>query len=128
MARGFTLLEMLVVLVILGLAASVVAPPLARTLERVREAGDRDDVARGLEALPARAREAGQALEFRAGEPIVIRDRPWPAGWAVVPITALRVEANGFCEGGTLQVVRPSGPISWTLAAPDCRVEVADAP
>ncbi|MGL6290155.1 MAG: type II secretion system protein [Silanimonas sp.] len=128
MARGFTLLEMLVVLVILGLAAAVVAPPLARTLERVREAGDRDDVARGLEALPARAREAGRALVFRAGEPIVIRDRPWPEGWAVVPVAALRVEANGFCQGGTLQVARPSGRTTWALGAPDCRLETADAP
>ena len=37
--RGFSLLEMLVVLVLMGLAAALVAPSLSRTADRVREAG-----------------------------------------------------------------------------------------
>lgn len=127
MARGFTLLEMLVVLVILGMAAAVVAPPLARTMERVSEAGHRDDVRRGLESLPGLARAGGRALVFPAGEPMGVPERAWPDGWSVVPVTGLHVEPTGFCRAGAVTVVAPSGPLAWTLETPDCRV-VVDAP
>ena len=62
--RGFTLLEMLVVLVILGMAAGLIAPSLSRTAERVREAGDRDDVRRLLHALPILVRAQGVPLRL----------------------------------------------------------------
>ena len=127
-ARGFTLLEMLVVLVVLGLAAAVVAPPLARTVERVREAGDRDDVLRGLEAMPALVRAEGRSMVFRAGEPMQVSGREWPEGWSVVPVAELVVEATGFCKGTELTVHSPSGSSIWTMGAPDCRVGVGDAP
>lgn len=126
--RGFTLLEMLVVLVILGMAAAVVAPPLARTVDRVREAGDRDEVRRGLERLPVVARGQGQALAFAAGEPVVLPDRPWPEAWRVAAAADFRIEASGFCAGAEVQATGPAGPRRWRLVAPDCRVEDVDAP
>lgn len=119
---------MLVVLVILGMAAAVVAPPLARTVERVREAGDRDDVLRGLESLPALARAQGRPLVFRADVPMRIDGREWPEEWAVVPSRELVVEPTGFCSGVPLKLRSPSGSSTWALRAPDCRVVVDDAP
>lgn len=127
-ARGFTLLEMLVVLVVLSMAAAVVAPPLARTVERVRETGDRDDVFRALEALPALARANGRPMVFRAAEPMQVGGRDWPEGWSVVPVAELVVEATGFCNGTDLIVRSPSGSTTWTMSAPGCRVGVGDAP
>lgn len=126
--RGFTLLEVLVVLVILGLAAAIVAPPLARTVDRVRESGDREDLRRGLERLPLHAREQGRGLAFAAGTPLPAQGRPWPEGWRVVAATPLRIEASGFCHGGEVQAAGPTGPQRWRLAAPDCRAEAVDAP
>lgn len=126
--RGFTLLEMLVVLVILGLAAAVVAPPLARTVERVREAGDRDDLRRGLERLPLQAREQGRALDIPAGTLLPAPGRAWPEGWRLVAATPLRIEASGFCHGGDVQASGPGGPRRWRLEAPDCRAGETDAP
>jgi prepilin-type N-terminal cleavage/methylation domain-containing protein len=126
--RGFTLLEMLVVLVILGMAAALVAPPLARTVDRVREAGERDDVLRGIERLPLRVRDGGVALEIAAGATLPAWDTPWPAGWRVAAATPLRIEANGFCVGGDVQAEGPAGLRRWRLLAPDCAVEALDAP
>jgi prepilin-type N-terminal cleavage/methylation domain-containing protein len=126
--RGFTLLEMLVVLVLLGMAASIVAPPLARTVDRVRESGDREDVRRGLEGLPVAARGQGAALAFGAGVAIVPPGRAWPEGWRVVAATPVRIESTGWCRGGEVQVNGPAGPHRWRLASPDCRVEDVDAP
>jgi prepilin-type N-terminal cleavage/methylation domain-containing protein len=126
--RGFTLLELLVVLVILGMAAALVAPPLARTVDRVREAGDRDDVQRALERLPLLARDRGVAIELDAGVEVPSPGGPWPAGWRVVAVSPLRVEANGFCSGGAVQASGPAGTRRWRLSAPGCAVEDADAP
>jgi len=126
--RGFTLLEMLVVLVILGMAAAMVVPPLARTVDRVREAGELDDVRRALERLPLQARKQGRALAFPAGAVLPAQDRPWPEGWRVLAVTPLRIEASGFCHGGEVQASGPVGSRRWRLSAPDCRAEDADAP
>jgi len=126
--RGFTLLEMLVVLVILGMAAAVVMPPLARTVERVREAGEVDDVRRALERLPLQAREQGRPLVFPAGAVLPAQDRPWPEGWRVVVVSSLRIEASGFCHGGEVQATGSAGPRRWRLRVPDCQAGDADAP
>lgn len=125
--RGFTLLEILVVLVILGMAAALVAPPLARTVDRVREAGERDDVVRALGRLPLYARDGGVALEIAAGDALPAQGEAWPPGWRVVAATPLRIEANGFCVGGEVQADGPAGPRRWRLVAPDCAVEERDA-
>jgi len=128
--RGFTLLEMLLVLVILGMAAAVVAPPLARTVDRMREATSRDDVARAVSRLPLEARRQGRALHWSAGETISApaAGTTWPAGWQVVALADLRIEGSGFCSGGEVVVVGPSSRSRWTLDAPDCRPMNSDAP
>lgn len=126
-SRGFTLLEMLVVLVILGLAASLVAPPLARTFDRVSEAGDRDSVRRELAALPMLARRGGVHVRIAAGQPIPSSLISVPTGWSVIALTELRVESSGFCEDASVQMRGPSQVLDLRLLAPDCRVESTDA-
>jgi len=126
--RGFSLLEMLVVLVLLGMAAALVAPPLARTVDRVRESGEREDVRRALSRLPVLAREQGRSIEFVAGAPIELPGRLWPEGWGIVATSSIRIEASGWCGGGEVRATGPAGPRRWRLAPPDCRVEDVDAP
>lgn len=126
--RGFSLLEVLVVLVILGMAAALVVPSLGRTLDRVTEVGERDDVVRRLGLLPAVVRTEGRDREWKAGEPLVMPGLGWPLGWGVSALTDLRVAASGFCSGADVQVRSPSGTRRYRLDAPDCRVVDADAP
>lgn len=124
--RGFSLLEMLVVLVILGMAAALVAPPLARTVDRVREAGAHDDVRRQLQHLPMRARAEGRALTVDAGQPLPDFGRAWPEGWSVRALTALRIHASGVCERADVRVETPDSARTWRLRAPDCFAADAD--
>ena len=125
--RGFTLLEMLVVLVILGLVASIVAPPLARTVDRVRESGERDEVKRILGRLPLLARKAGTALDVPAGEVLPSTLAVFPEGWMVVAISGLSVSASGFCRRAEVEARSPNQRFRWRLNSPDCAVEDADA-
>jgi prepilin-type N-terminal cleavage/methylation domain-containing protein len=126
--RGFSLLEMLVVLVLMGLAAALVAPSLARTADRVREAGDRDDVRRLLMALPALARQRGDGLRIAAGDPIELPGRDWPEGWRVMAETPVAIAASGWCAPAVVQARGPASDHSYRLRSPDCDVDEPDAP
>lgn len=126
--RGFSLLEMLVVLVLMGLAAALVAPSLSRTADRVREAGDRDDVRRLLMALPALARQRGELVRIAAGQPVVLPGRAWPDGWSVVAMTGLSITSSGWCEPGVVVARGPATESTYALRSPDCGVEETDAP
>ena len=124
--RGFSLLEMLVVLVILGMAAALVAPSLSRTADRVRAAGDRDDVRRLVQALPMRVREAAAPAHWPAGEAIRLPRRDWPEGWQVVATTPFGIAANGWCSAAVLTVSGPGTTMLFDVAEPDCRVSERD--
>lgn len=127
--RGFSLLEMLVVLVLLGLAAGLVAPSLSRTADRVQAAGDRDEVLRRVQGLPVLARQAGRAFRWEAGSVLDPPGAPWPSGWRVVALTPLELAPNGWCHGAQLQAQGPGLVFRLEARAPDCRVvELADAP
>ena len=126
--RGFTLFEMLVVLVILGMAAALVAPSLGRTLERVTAAGQRDELVRRLGQLPAVVRSEGRPREWPAGQPIILEGVAWPDGWRVVASTPVSIEASGFCRGGDVEARSGDSALRLRLEAPDCRTVDADAP
>lgn len=120
-ARGFSLLELLVVLFLIGVMAAMAAPRLQRTYEAIASSGDRAEVVRQVERLPFIAREQVMPVELRAGEGARLMELLiLPEGWSVEPVSAVRVEANGFCHPAVLRV-RGGGTIEdWTVAAPDC--------
>lgn len=127
--RGFTLLEMLVVLVLMGLAAGLVAPSLSRTADRVQAAGDRDALLRRVQSLPILARQAGHPLRWEAGAVVEGSAVSWPAGWRVVALTPLDIAPSGWCGGAQLQAQGPDLALRLEALAPDCRVvERPDAP
>lgn len=128
--RGFSLLEMLVVLAILGLAAGLVAPSLFRTVDRVRAAGQRDAIQRLILAMPVIARSEGRAIVWSPGAAVSApAGSAWPEGWQVYPLTPLYVGINGWCSGARLEARGPGERMGFEVLSPDCRVSWGrDAP
>lgn len=125
---GFSLLELLVVLFLISVLAAMVAPRLQRTYEAIASSGDRAEVLRSIEQLPFIARELAEPLalppEDASGVELT-RLLALPEGWSVAPVTALRIETNGFCHPATLRVSGAGVVEDWSLAAPDCGVDHA---
>ena len=120
-ARGFTLLEIVVVLAILGLVAGVAIPATVRGIESWRRQGQLDAIVDQVRALPGRARASGQAIEL--SDAAMQGDSPplrVPDGWRVGVPVPWRVEANGVCAGGTLELAGPGAPVSLQVTAPFC--------
>lgn len=128
-ARGFTLLELLIVLALIGLMTALVAPRLGRTYEAIAGSGEREEVYRQLERLPRLAREAGRRIEVAEGDAAGLAG--WlalPEGWTVTPLAPLQVQANGVCRDGRVRVEGRGSTEVLALNAPACGIEAVDAP
>ncbi|HKW93163.1 MAG TPA: prepilin-type N-terminal cleavage/methylation domain-containing protein, partial [Methylomirabilota bacterium] len=76
MSRGYSLMELLVVLAILAVVAAVVAPAVGRTADDVRVRAELSGVAGFLRAAREQAIARGQALEVtldRKGQGLLLR-------------------------------------------------------
>lgn len=125
---GFTLLELVVVLALLGLAVALVAPAGFRMIETWRRATEVDAALGALSALGEQARLQGRAIRLPAGAVPAGAIEGLPAGWSVELAQEFEVQANGACADarGTLRsgnVVRP-----FSLAAPYCHAALDEAP
>ena len=119
--RGFTLLEMIVVLAILGLAAALVGPSMLRGIDAWRRQAAMDGLLDQLRALPGNARGTGKPITISdatlasAAPPLRI-DADWtlrvPEPWSV--------GANGICRGGEVIVANAFGERTVRVAAPFC--------
>ena len=126
-ARGFTLLELLIVLALVGVAAAVVVPGLARTYDAIVASGERADVVRALERLPLDAAAASRPLRLDPREPGALAERlALPEGWTVRLLDALEIERSGYCHPARVAVTHRDATETWRLASPAC--EVANAP
>jgi general secretion pathway protein G len=119
--RGFTLLEMIVVLAILGLATAMVAPAAIRGIDSWRRQSELDAVLDQVRALPGEARARGRAIEISDDSlkgktpPLHVAD-DWTLG---VP-TPWSVSANGVCAGGEVTIGNDIGRRTITVSAPFC--------
>ena len=119
--RGFTLLEMIVVLAILGLAAALVGPSMVKSIDTWRRKAAMDVLLDQLRALPGNARGSGK--------PITISDATLASATAPLRIDAdwiLRapepwsVGANGVCQGGDVIVGNAYGERTIRVSPPFC--------
>jgi prepilin-type N-terminal cleavage/methylation domain-containing protein len=135
---GYTLLELLVVLAVIGLMAGLAAPPFLQMIEQQRRIADTADVERALAALPMTARTIGRDLVVRpagASETAVPPSpvlsplaRPQihaivglPLGWKAAPTSDIWVRSDGVCFGGSVEVTAPNGARStYQLDPPFC--------
>ena len=120
-AAGFTLLEMIVVLAVLGLATALVAPAALRSIDSWRRQAELDSLLDQIRALPGNARARGAPIllndeALRAKAPPLRVAADWslsvPAPW--------QVNANGVCEGGEIAIGNRHGRRTITVAPPFC--------
>lgn len=121
MSGGFTLLEMIVVLAIMGLATAMVAPSMVRGIDSWRRQAVMDSLLDQIRALPGDARSRGRSIEISeaslASEAAPLRV---PAEWRLRTSRPWRVNGNGVCEGGTLQVGNDDGSRTVRVTGPFC--------
>ena len=123
---GFTLLELVVVLALLGLATALVAPSGFRMIASWRRATEVDAALGALVALGASTQQRGRALHLAAGPIPATAVAGLPQGWTVVLMQPLTVQTNGACSG-TRGELRAEGYVrAFALQAPFCRAELPD--
>lgn len=133
---GFTLLELLIVLALLGLATAIAMPNLERLYAAATRATERDYV---LDQVAALGREAvlngrayvvfgnvppadpAEAVRYAQYETRVVEV---PEGWRLAFDQPLVVLANGVCLGGTLTLSHEDedAAVRLELAPPYCSV------
>lgn len=126
-SNGFTLLEALVVLAIIGLATALVAPASLRTIASWERATQAETLLGAMANLPDVSRKDGRIFRIDAGSHRALPDLPMPDGWTVELDVPLIVQANGACGGTRGRLVDASGvTLPFTLETPFCRIRLSE--
>jgi len=126
-SSGYSLVEVIVVLVLLSLVTSVVIPNISSTLDRFRFRSNQDEVLIQLSGLGYLAYQKQQAIVLYPDDDLgdVLE---LPEGWAIELEGPIRYQANGICLGGMITLVYEEETEGFLLTAPFCRpVRISDA-
>ncbi|MDZ4187683.1 MAG: type II secretion system protein [Hydrogenophaga sp.] len=126
-SEGFTLIEMMAVLVLFGLLTAVVLPSFERWFSNTEDRVSASELAVRLQKLHARAALLGQAVELTAttatenladGKPAL----DLPPGWAFVEGQSLGIRASGLCQAGSIQFVSAAQTLAFDRQAETCEI------
>jgi general secretion pathway protein G len=119
---GYSLVEVMVVLVLLSLLTSVVIPNISSTLDRFQFRSNQDEVLIQLSGLGYLAYQKQQAIELYPDDDLggVLE---LPEGWTIELKGPIRYQANGICLGGVITLVYEEETEDFLLSAPFCRPE-----
>lgn len=105
--NGFTLLELLIVLVVISMTATIVAPDLWRTYTKARERDVLQQMVKALDRLRADSRRAGRVIRLSTSG----QEQPFPTlpkGWRLDHAASLYFLPNGATNGGIIHLRAPT--------------------
>ena len=116
-SRGFTLLELLVVLGLMSLVTAVALPGLVNLYDAMSRNVALDSIGAEINGLGRRAYESGAPITL-SKESVNL-----PEGWQLATDSPIVYSAKGACRGGTLRLMLDGELVRRiTLKAPYCRV------
>jgi prepilin-type N-terminal cleavage/methylation domain-containing protein len=127
---GFTLLEMLFVMFVVGLLVGLIAPRFASRIDAIERFSQRQELEDQLRQLPRRVRLAGRGIELPKdvalanlgdGEPVL----KVPEGWAVGFEPPLMIGVNGACSASSVSLTTPEPkelPSRYRIAELSCEL------
>jgi prepilin-type N-terminal cleavage/methylation domain-containing protein len=135
--RGFTLIEMLVVMVLLGLLTGLALPAMQRWHDAVQAQADgavlvgaahAQAFAAGVRRSALRLTEASFAASGAASSPALpgLARLDLPPGWTLERVQPATFLASGLCEPGRVDLVSSRGvPMELQVLGPVCRIALA---
>lgn len=128
-ARGFTLLEALVTLTLLGLLVAVVFPNMGRWYSGLQTRQSAAQVRGQVQQLAAVAVYAGRDLSLAdvMGPQPTLAPRyqiPLPPGWALADAGPLRFLRTGYCLPGTAYFLTPSQRVQLVVQTTMCDLQM----
>ncbi|MDM8566176.1 prepilin-type N-terminal cleavage/methylation domain-containing protein [Candidatus Halobeggiatoa sp. HSG11] len=143
--HGYSLLELLVVLLVFSLLAGITVPRLVTMYDSVQVAFERDEVLSHLGELGYLAfrqshdftltdypppvvsdEKLEKTAETQKKEPVKPSILALPEGWKIRVETPILFRANGVCNGGTLQLQYQQQKFKIQLKSPFCQPELID--
>jgi general secretion pathway protein G len=127
MRNGYTLLELLVVLLIFSLLAGLVMPRLTTMYDSLKMAYERDEVFARLGGLGYLAFQQARAFDLTTYPPqTAATDQPpleLPEGWQVRAQPPIHFFASGACSGGVIYLSYQETVFQTRLNPPFCEPE-----
>lgn len=134
-STGFTLLEMVVVLVLVGVVSGLALPGLQRMYDSMMFALDRDDLLASFGSLALQVRHSGQDSYFAGYShdmdlsqhvlPVDFKSYLSSSDWRMAVNHPILITAAGFCPlGGRVKVFGGQREFEIHLRSPDCKASI----
>jgi prepilin-type N-terminal cleavage/methylation domain-containing protein len=125
--RGFTLIEMMVVMVLLGLLASIALPNFERWFNSTQQRVDASIIALQVQNLLARTAILNQSLELTSTtlRQTLIDGKPaldLPPGWTLRTQDQLSVNGSGYCLPSNITFMSLQQQVSIEIKDQQCNV------